>query len=170
MNIIPDIRPDGKTITLTALQDGPGIPIALNPLTAALQLGIELPLYVPWQSKPVAGVSMRPDGTIELHKTIAASIHLVTSPRGIAFDCDLFARACGLGATVVKVSDRESGDTYATDVATFERYSFTQDRQHGAQRFLKLQFWSINGQAPAYGQPADPAQADLQPALFGGAA
>lgn len=143
-------------------------PIALNPLTAALQLGVEIPLFIPQQSKPVAGVAMRPDGTIELHKTIAASIHLVTSPRGIAFDADLFARACELGATVVRVRDRETGDTYTTDVATFERYSFTQDRQHGAQRFLKLQFWSINGQAPAYSQPADPDPADLQPELFGG--
>ena len=155
-------------ITQTVLSGNPQI--ALNPLTAALQLGVEIPLFIPQQAKPVAGVVMLPDGTIELHKTIAASVHLVTSPRGIAFDADLFARACGLGATVVIVRDRETGDTYTTDVATFERYSFVQDRQHGAQRFLKLQFWSINGQAPAYSPPADPAPADLQPDLFGGGA
>jgi hypothetical protein len=145
--------------------------ITLHPSIAELAPGGEIPLYVPERPKPVAGVSVRPDGKIELHKWIQASVHLASTPRGIAFNADLFAYACELGAQVIRVLDVEQGDVYTTDVATFERYSFAQDRRHGMQRFLKLQHWSINGAPPEYQPPGAraAAPADLQLGLFGGA-
>ena len=148
--------------------------IALHPAIAALPPGGEIPLYVPERPKPVAGVSVRPDGVIELHKWIRASVHLATTPRAIAFDADLFRYACELGAQVIRVKDVEAGSTYECDAATFNRYAFTQNRQHGAQRFLKLEHWSINGAPPEYTPPAaktaQPEPDDLQLGLFGGGA
>ena len=146
--------------------------VATQPQTAVLRAGGEVPLFVPQQKKPVAGLSIRPDGKIELHKTVRASVHLVTTPRGIAFDAALFHEACELGAQVIRVRDTETGSIYECDVATFNRYAFTQDRQHGAQRFLKLQHWSINGAPPDYKPPTErpAAPAELQLGLFGGVA
>jgi hypothetical protein len=146
--------------------------IALHPLIAALPAGGEIPLYVPGRPKPVAGVCVRPDGQIELHKWIRASVHLTTTPRAIAFDADLFRYACELGAQVVRVKDIETDYIYTTDVATFNRYAFTQDRAFGAQRFLKLEHWSINGAPPAYTPPAAraPEPEELQLGLFAGGA
>lgn len=143
-----------------------------HPLIAELPAGGEIPLYVAQRPKPVAGVSVRPDGLIELHKWIRASVHLVESPRGIAFDADLFRYACELGAQVIRVKDIESGSVYTTDVHTFAHYAFTQDRAHGAQRFLKLQHWSIDGAPPDYTPPGarTPEPAGAQLGLFGGAA
>lgn len=145
--------------------------IALHPAIAALPPGGEIPLYVPERPKPVAGVSVRPDGVIELHKWIRASVHLATTPRAIAFDADLFRYACELGAQTVRVKDIETDCIYTTDVATFERYAFTQDRAHGAQRFLKLDHWSVNGAPPTYAPAAAraPEAEDMQLGLFGGA-
>jgi hypothetical protein len=142
-----------------------------HPLIADLAPGGEIPLYVPGRPKPVAGVSVRADGLIELHKWIKASVHLATTPRGIAFDARLFAYACELGAQVIRVKDIETGSVYTTDVATFERYSFVNDRAHGVQRFLKLQHWSIDGAPPQYQPPGmrTSAPEDLQLELFGGA-
>ena len=120
--------------------------IALTRLAA----GWEVPLFVPEQKKPVAGLVRLADGTVELHKHVLASLHLTDIPPSIAFNAVLFRAACELGATVITVYDGETGDVYRTDTATFDRYAFTQDRQHGAQRFLKLYHWSINGQPPTY--------------------
>ena len=146
--------------------------VGLHPLISDLPAGGEIPLYVPQHHKPVAGVSVRPDGQVELHKWIRASVHLVETPRGIAFDADLFRRACDLGAQVIRVRDVETGSTYECSVATFDRYAFAQDRQHGAQRFLKLQHWSIDGKPPEYTPPAARAAEPegMQLGLFGGAA
>lgn len=143
-------------------------PTELHPLIAALPAGGEIPLYVPGRPKPVAGVCVRPDGQIELRKWIRASVHLTTTPRAIAFDADLFRYACELGAQVVRVKDIETDCIYITDAATFERYAFTQDRAHGAQRFLKLEHWSVNGAPPAYTPPAAraPEPENLQLGLF----
>lgn len=147
-----------------------------HPLIAELPPGGEIPLYVAGRPKPVAGVSVRPDGLIELHKWIRGSVHLTTSPRGIAFDADLYRYACELGAQVIRVKDIETGSVYTTDVDTFGRYAFTQNRAFGVQKFLRLQHWSVDGAPPAYTPPEVKAQAaqpqaeDLQLGLFGGMA
>ena len=145
--------------------------VALHPLIAALPPGGEIPLYVPERPKPVAGVCMLPNGLIELHKWLLGSIHIMRDKR-IGFNDPLYQYARELGATVIKVKDRETDTVYTTDAATFDRYSFVQDFDHGRQRFLKLEFWSINGAPPTYTPPAAraPQVEELQLGLFAGGA
>lgn len=142
----------------------PQSPTVFNREIAAARLaaGWEVPLYVPEQKKPVAGLARLADGVVELHKSIRGSEHLADTPPAIAFDAALFRAACELGATVITVRDGEDGIIYRTDVQTFDRYAFTQDRQHGAQRFLRLQHWSINGAPPVYAPKPERPQRDRQ--------
>lgn len=113
-----------------------------------LKAGKEYPLYIDTNPRPVAGLILRKDGEIELHKTIKASRHLVSLPRGIAFDSKLYAHAEELGATVIKVRDSETDTTYTTTAANFRRCSFEQNRGYGRQRFMRLEFWSVDGAQP----------------------
>lgn len=113
-----------------------------------LKVGKEYPLFIDTNPRPVAGLILRKDGEIELHKTIRASRHLVSLPRGIAFDSKLYAHAEELGATVIKVRDSETDTIYTTTAANFRRCSFEQNRGYGRQRFMRLEFWSIDGAQP----------------------
>jgi hypothetical protein len=85
-------------------------------------------------------------------KSIVGSRHLLTHPPAIALSVDSLKQAKALGATEIRITDRETGTVYSADIAYFEHYSFPVQRGgYEAQRALPLERFSVTMTAtPAY--------------------
>lgn len=82
-----------------------------------------------------------------LFRELNGSMHLLKVPPAIAFDA---ARYDDLrsGFDSIRVFDRESGETYACQAATFDRHRALCERGFGRQYFMALSRWSINDRVP----------------------
>lgn len=76
-----------------------------------------------------------------LCKTVDGSRHFLRQPPGIAFDAAILAQAADLGAARVRVTDRETGNTYRATLAAFTEHGVKIDRGFGVQVCLPFTFW-----------------------------
>lgn len=68
----------------------------------------------------------------------------------------------------IEVTNMATGHVYRVPWQTFAAMAVETNRGQGAQRYLPLQYWSIDGQAPERQPAAKPPQW-VQADLFGGA-
>lgn len=125
-----------------------------------------VPIYLPGKDKPIGYV-----GGQTFRKNMVASKHMLRNPRAIGSDLCVLDDAERAGATLISVTDSESGHTYVAPIATMRKYGFPVVRGHGRQIALALDYWSIDGETPAAEQRAaatNQERLDLQLGLFGG--
>jgi len=108
--------------------------------------------YIPEQSYLQEGskifVAGRVVGRVEggvFVKSIEGSKHILHKPRAIALSVESLQQAKALGADRISIRDRETGTVYFTDIAHFERYSFSMQRGgFEPQKALPLERWSLD--------------------------
>ena len=121
------------------------------------------PIYVRGRSAPIGYVT----GSV-FRKTIRGSVHILHSPRAIAFDRSTIVDAENAGALTVEVTDSDTGNTYRATIADIWRHSFDVRRGFGDQIAYALTRWSVNGAPVAATFESNQAIRDAQLSLFGG--
>ncbi len=61
-------------------------------------------------------------------KVIQGSRHLLKNPPAVALSVESLEQAAALGATVIEITDSESGRVYRSTVENFQQYSFKVQR------------------------------------------
>lgn len=122
-------------------------------------------------AQPVRAVSGEIIGTIEgdtFTKRVKASRHMLRQPPAWALDDAVLRDLAGQGVARIVYVDTESGRVYRTTVDTFTGKGRLFNRGYGAQVFLPLGHWSIDGAPPALAKREPDPNAGHQLALFGG--
>jgi len=101
---------------------------------------IDLMMYVPQQGKLLAVAHV---DTVKrlLYKTIKQK-HLLTTPPGIAFNCDKLVEAESYGIDFVEVTVRETGDIYSVEYEKFDKLGRVINRFQERQKLLVLRYWN----------------------------
>lgn len=121
-------------------------------------------------AQPVRAVSGQIIGTIEgdtFTKRAEASKHMLRQPPAWALDEPVLRDFAARGVTRVVCIDTETGRTYRTTIDTFTSKGRPFNRGAGAQVFLVLGYWSIDGAPPALARREPDPNAGQQLALFG---
>ena len=74
-----------------------------------------------------------------------STVHQLQRPPAWAADVDALDQARAAGASQVEIFDRDTGATYAADLADFYRRGVTVNRGHGSQLALPLAYWTVTG-------------------------
>lgn len=122
-------------------------------------------------AQPVFAVSGQFIGTIEgdvFTKRVKSSKHMLRQPPAWALDDAVLRDLAGRGVSRVVYIDTETGHEYCTTVDTFTSKGRLFDRGYGAQVFLTLGYWSVDGASPALARREPDPNAGVQLALFGG--
>lgn len=121
-------------------------------------------------AQPVYAVSGQVIGTIEgdaFTKRVKSSKHMLRQPPAWALDDAVLRDLAARGVTRIVYLDTETGRAYRTTVAEFTGKGRLFNRGAGAQVFLTLGYWSIDGAPPALAKREPPPGAGHQLALFG---
>lgn len=122
-------------------------------------------------AQPVYAVSGQIIGTIEgdaFTKRVKSSKHMLRKPPAWALDDAVLRDLSARGVTRIVYVDTETGRTYRTRVDTFTSKGRLFNRGAGAQVFLTLGHWSIDGAPPALAKNEPPPGSGHQLPLFGG--
>lgn len=121
-------------------------------------------------AQPVYAASGQVIGTIEgdaFTKRVKSSKHMLRQPPAWALDDAVLRDLAGQGVARVVYIDTETRRTYCTTVDTFASKGRAFNRGAGAQVFLALGYWSVDGAPPALAKREPPPGAGHQLALFG---
>lgn len=105
-----------------------------------------------WHAGRVVGEVREENGERVFQKRVRASVHVLRSPRAIAWGVTALHEAERLGATGVLVIDVETGREYRAPLATVWAKGWEFDRGHGRQWALRLE---------AFNRAEEPAQLSL---------
>ena len=100
------------------------------------------------QVTPVYRSDGRAVGRVEggvFRRVMRSTVHQLQRPPAWAADVDALDQARAAGATRVEIFDRDTGATYAADLADFYRRGVRVDRGYGTQLALPLACWSVTG-------------------------
>lgn len=103
-------------------------------------------------AQPVYAVSGQVIGTTEgdtFTKRVRSSKHMLRKPPAWALDDAVLRDLSARGVVHVVYIDTETGRTYRTTVDTFASKGRLFNRGAGAQAFLTIGHWSIDGAPPA---------------------
>lgn len=78
-------------------------------------------------------------------RVMRSTKHQLQRPPAWAADLDALDQARAAGASRVEIFDRDTGATYAADLADFYRRGVRVDRGHGLQLALPLTCWEVTG-------------------------
>lgn len=95
------------------------------------------------EGRAIASVLRDSLGRLYALKTISASKHCLRRPAGIAYDDSAIEQARNLGVLYFVVKDRETGQTWWTELWKFGRHGFAVNRWAFAQTGLEFKYWNI---------------------------
>ncbi|HEY3311216.1 MAG TPA: hypothetical protein VGK00_06200 [Anaerolineales bacterium] len=86
-------------------------------------------------------------------KTIEGSKHIMKDPPALFWDVQALKDAEAVGAEVVEVKDRESGNVYTARIATIWQKPIYKNYGYGDQVGLRLSEFTVNGKPPRTVKP-----------------
>ena len=75
-------------------------------------------------------------------KTIQGSKHILRRPQALAISIDALEAAERAGATIIQITDTETGVIYKSSIEHFRECAFELDRGFGRQLALTLEGWT----------------------------